>query len=377
MEANATLQAIRRGEVDAVVAGQKDGQVFTVRGAERAYRVLIESMNEGALTLTTDRVILFANTGFARLVKFPLQRVIGSSLERFLTLGDQARLRPLIKEAGPAGSKLQVTLNGDEGVLIPVQISLRRLARSGADSATLGLVVTDMTETRRHEDRLRALTNRVVQAHEAERGRVAFELHEHITQVLCAIVFRSQAMVGKLSAHNAAVKTEATLLSAMLVSAAHEAERISRNLRPSVLDQLGLVAGIRETTREFTRRTSVPVKLFCAALTPRLPAEVDLALYRILQEALKNVERHAQAGQVTVSLSQQGDCVRLAVDDDGVGFNAGLGRPSFDGNHRLGLLGMHERANHANGTLTVRSARRAGTEIEVRIPLGPVDFTTA
>lgn len=377
-EANEALQAIGRGEVDAVVvAGRKGRQVFTLQGAEHAYRVLIESMNEGALTLTADQAILYANAHFARMVKCPLERVIGSTLPRFLSADDQALLNPLMKQAGPAGSKLQVMLRRGDGGLIPVQISLRPLARGGASGATMGLVVTDMTEARRNEERLRALTNRVVQTQEAERGRVALELHDDITQLLCAIVFRSQTLMDKLSKHDGGLKAEAKELHAMLGEAATEVERISRNLRPSVLHQLGLVSVIRETTREFTARTGVPVTLDCAALSAALPVDTDLALYRILQEALKNVEKHAHASRVTVSLGRHEDTVRLAIDDDGIGFEPDL-RPGLRaGTAGLGLFGMRERAKHVSGMLTIRSGRHAGTGIEVRIPVGPVNLAAA
>ena len=101
-------------------------------------------------------------------------------------------------------------------------------------SATIGMVVTDMTEARRNEELLRALTHRVVQAQEAERGRVALELHDNITQLLCAILVRSQTLADKLPARDGPSKREAMKLREMLGQTAEEVERISRNLRPSV-----------------------------------------------------------------------------------------------------------------------------------------------
>src|SRR5881396_2227395 len=200
-EAQETLRAIRRGEVDAVVVAGKEGpQVFTLEGAEHAYRVLIESMNEGALALTADKMILYANQCFARMVKCPLEQVMGSSFRRFLSAEDRATLRPLLKRADKSGSKIQVLLNAGDGSQMPAQISIRPLAKNGFNRATIGMVVTDMTEARRNEEMLRALSHRQVQAQEAERGRVALELHDHITQLLCAILVRCQALADKLSA---------------------------------------------------------------------------------------------------------------------------------------------------------------------------------
>jgi PAS domain S-box-containing protein len=371
-EAEETLRAIRAGEVDSVVVAGKHGpQVFTLEGAGHAYRVLIESMNEGALTLTADKTILYANQCFAQMVKCPLEQVTGSSFRRFLSAEDRATLRPLIKRADKSGSKIQVLLNAGDGSQMPVQISIRRLPKNGFTRAPIGLVVTDMTAARRSEELLRTLTHRVVQAQETERGRVALELHDTITQMLCAILVRSEVLANKLPARHRRAKREAIKLHEIIGRTVEEVDRISRNLRPSVLDHLGLVAGLHDTSTEFTNRTGVSVKLVCVELTPRLPADTELALYRILQETLKNVEKHARARHVTVHLTKPGDIVQLTIHDDGKGFDPDHYPAGQKGRGGFGLLGMRERATYLGGILKVKSVRSAGTEIEIRIPLPP------
>ncbi len=375
-EAEDTLRAIRAGEVDAlVVSGKQGDQVFTLEGVGHAYRVLIESMNEGALTLTADTTILYANQCFARMVQRPLEQVIGGPLRRFLSIEDQTMLRPLLKRLGKFGCKARVSLNTADGPSMPVQISIRPLAGNGPGHATIGMVVTDMAEARRTEDLLRALTHRVVQAQEEERGRVALELHDNITQLLCAVLIRSQTLAEKLPARERPAKREAEKLRELLGQAASEVERISRNLRPSVLEHLGLVAVLCDTSREFSAHTSVPVKLNCVELAVRLPAAVELALYRIHQEALRNVERHARAHRVAVALRLRGACVELSIHDDGVGFDPSARPAGPNGELCLGLIGMRERANHVGGVLKVRTGRKAGTKIEVRIPLHQEEAT--
>jgi two-component system NarL family sensor kinase len=354
-----------------VAPGEKGGQVFTLEGADHAYRVLIECMNEGALTLTADKTILYANQCFARMVKCPLEQVIGGSFRRFISTEDRATLRPHVKRPGQSGSKIQVLLHAGDGSQMPALISIRPLKKSGSKGAAVGLVVTDMTEARRTEEQLRALTHRVVQVQEDERGRVALELHDTITQMLCAVLVRSQTLADKLPARNRPAKAEAMELHGIIGRTVTEVERISRNLRPSVLDHLGLVAGLHDTSTEFAARTGVSVKLICAELTPRLPADTELALYRILQETLKNVEKHACARHVTVTLTKPGDSVQLTINDDGIGFDQQHPPARRKGKGGFGLLGMRERASNVGGVLTVKSVRRAGTEIEVRISLPP------
>ena len=391
-EADETLRAIRIGEVDTVmVAGKEGSQVFTLEGAGHAYRMLIESMNEGALTLTAKGVILYANQCFARMVKRPLEQVLGSSFHHLLSAEDRATLRPLLKQADRSGSKIQVQLKAGDGSHIPAHLSIRPLAKNGSKSATFGIVVTDMTEARHNEEMLRALTHRVVQVQEAERGRVALELHDNITQHLCAVLARWAALANKLPARSpreiilaggsrataAAVSRgekasqgEVMKLSEMLGQTVEEVQRIARNLRPSVLDELGLVPALRATCTEFAKRTGVSLKLACKPLTARLPAEGELALYRILQNALENVEKHARARHVTVSLRQRA-FVQLAIKDDGIGFDPEHHAARRKGKGGLGLLSMRERATYVGGDFKIKSVRGAGTEIEVLIPLTP------
>jgi signal transduction histidine kinase len=227
-----------------------------------------------------------------------------------------------------------------------------------------------MTEARHNEERLRALTHRVVQVQEAERGRVALELHDNITQNLCAVLPRWQTLANKLPAHEKASRGEVMKLSELLGQTVEEVQRIARNLRSSVLDELGLVPALRATCTEFADRTGVSLKLACQPLTAQLPAEGELALYRILQNALENVEKHARARHVTVRLRQRA-FIQLTINDDGIGFNPEHHAARRKGKGGLGLLSMRERATYVGGDFKIKSVRGAGTKIEVLIPLPP------
>jgi signal transduction histidine kinase len=141
------------------------------------------------------------------------------------------------------------------------------------------------------------------------------------------------------------------------------------------LTELGLVAVLRDTTTEFAERTGVSVKLTCVELAARLPAEIELTLYRILQEALKNVEQHARAHHLTVRLTKLDAAVQLVIHDDGIGFDPEHLPARRNRTVALGLLSLRERAIYSGGTLKVKSVHRSGptktgTTIEVRIPLG-------
>ena len=234
-----------------VVAGRKGNHVFTLEGADHAYRVLIESMNEGALTLTSDHMVLFANQCFAKMVKSSLEQVIGSSFLRFLGPGDQLKLRPPGETAGTSGTKFQATLIARDGSQLPAQISIQRQLKNGPSGATIGMVVTDITEARRTEGLLRALAHRVVQVQETERQRVGFELHDNITQLLCAVAFRSQSLIDNLPADSGTSRGDAEKLRDMLGNIAEEVVRISHNLGPVALRHVGLVTALGDVRTEF------------------------------------------------------------------------------------------------------------------------------
>ena len=221
---------------------------------------------------------------------------------------------------------------------------------------------------RTSEEQLRTLANWAVQAQEDERAGLALTLHDNITQILSAIQIRSHTLLAKLPPSGAApAKREATKLRDMVGNAAEEVESISRNLRPGVLKDLGLVAVLRDASEKFVERTGVALQLDLAPLTKRLPDGVELALYRIFQLALDNVEKHAHAHHLTVGLKQSADFIQLTIKDDGVGFEPGSAARRSK-RSSLGLLRMRERANSLGGTLKVKSARNAGTEITVRMP---------
>jgi PAS domain S-box-containing protein len=371
-EAEETLRAIRSGGVDAlVVAGQDGPRIYTLEGAEHAYRSLIESMNEGALMLSADASILYANQRFARMVKLPLARVMGHSVHRFLSEADQEALKPLLKRVAKPAATIQVLLHATDDLQIPAQISVRRLAKNGPDSAIFSMVVTDVTEARRSERMLRSLSHSLLQAQEADRRRLAVELHDRASQGLGAVLMRLRLLGGNLPASAKALRGEVAEISELVGRAADVVEGISRKLRPSVLEILGLIPALRAAVATFVKRTGIAVKLACAGVPARLSTEAELVLYRVLEEALKNVEKHANARNVTVHLRQQGAVVQLVIRDDGVGFDPDHSPARRKKKNGMGLIGLRERAAYVGGALRITSTRGAGTEIKARIPLPP------
>jgi PAS domain S-box-containing protein len=352
-------------------------RVFTLKGAEHSYRVLIESMNEGALMLSPGALILYANGRFSRMIGRPLRRVLGCSFHRFLSDADQKALTQVLRRPARPVATLQVLLHAEDGSQLPAQVSVHRLAGAGSGGAAFSLVVTDMTEARLNETTLRRLSHSLFQGQETDRRRLANELHDRATQGLSALLIRLHLLARDLPADSTSLREEVAAIGKLVGETAEVVENISRNLRPSVLEILGLVPALRAASAGFLKRTGIATKLICSELPVRLSPDADLVLYRVHEEALQNVRQHANAHNVVTRLRQQGAAVVLSIRDDGVGLN-----PNRDPNQRatkkgLGLIGLRERAVYLGGTLEIKSIRGGGTEVAARIPLLPVTPTAA
>lgn len=218
----------------------------------------------------------------------------------------------------------------------------------------------DRLETERRESGRRALA-----AQEAERLRIARGLHDEVGQVLTGVLLQLDAVADAVASDR---RDELVETKQAVRQAVEEVRRISRELRPEMLEHLGLVSALTELTRTFSRLSGVSIDRRFAAELPPLTAEAELAVYRIAQESLTNIARHASAQRVTITLEPGVDSVVLLVADDGAGF-AGGAAPEGHG----GLRGMRERAVLVGGALAIEPRRDGGVEIRLEVPAAPVD----
>lgn len=225
-----------------------------------------------------------------------------------------------------------------------------------------GLVI-NIRERRLADAKLKELTQRVFDAQEEERGRVARELHDGISQILVGVKYALEIARRRVSQGDD--RAEETLAKGAdnLGQAIQEVRRISRDLRPGVLDDLGLGPAIKSLTDDFRTRTGVDVRFDTVVFRNRLDQDAKIALYRIAQEALTNVERHSGATRVDLDLRGHRAGATLRISDNG----AGLGERRAASNG-IGLRNMQERMDQLGGTLRVLSSR-TGTVIEAQVPL--------
>jgi signal transduction histidine kinase len=223
-------------------------------------------------------------------------------------------------------------------------------------------------ELRQKEMLRRQLMARGIALQEEERKRIARELHDQTSQRLTSIIM-TLSVLGEAKSLSE-VRAHARELRDTAAQTLEEVHNLALDLRPRLLDDLGLLAALRHYLKEFQNRSRIPVDLQVVGLGDRrLPPQVETALYRIAQEALTNVARHAQAHSVGVLLENRGTSVVLIVEDDGRGFDVLQVMGSHVHEKNLGLYGMRERASLLDGTLTIESDLETGTSVFVEVPL--------
>ena len=233
------------------------------------------------------------------------------------------------------------------------------------------VVSRDVTQRKAAEAASRELPRLIRDAQETERRRVARELHDSVNQILSAVKFRLQSVEEKLAPQEDAAWRDVLKAKAHLEKAMQEVRRISRNLRPSELDDLGLVPAVRTLTEEFADRSKVKVDLHFRNLPEKLPPDTELNLYRILQESLGNIERHARASEVAIELAMKGSLLCARIHDNGCGFDPQRTRAEGE-RPGMGLVDMRERAEFVGGRCALTSAPGNGTEIVIEMPLRSV-----
>ena len=222
-------------------------------------------------------------------------------------------------------------------------------------------------ERTRYAEQLRRVLDRTVQVQEAERRRIAKDIHDGVSQWVMGALYELQAARVRLSDQSAEADRHLIEAQQVLRQVKDEMRRVIYDLHPPLLESNGLVAALRSHLTEFQAHTPISCTFRVEGRPQRLPPPQELALYRIAQEALNNIARHAEAQQANVTLGFCSDHIYLRVTDNGRGFD--LEQTNNTDRTHLGLLGMHERATAVGGTLVIDTKPGRGTRIEARIPL--------
>jgi len=357
-------------------------------------RSLLGSLRDGAIATDQDGRVHFLNPRAEALTGWAHSEAIGKHVDEVYSIttfgGDRVHSQRMREPAAPGGplEKERFLLQRRDGSVIAVEEATAGFAQNASTGGTV-ILFLDVTQRLNNErqsgneaqisDRgemetarlantpaeLRALAAHLMTVHEEERSSVARELHDDLGQRIAALEFRLNRLLTKLADVSGDVREELRAATSQITGLASSVRNISRGLHSSVISDLGIVTALRSLVEQ-CRQHGEDVSIIARDIPEQLPLDLSVVLYRIVQEALRNVARHAAGARVVIGLISAGDELILSIDDSGPGFELTQARSSGG----IGLVSMQERARLAGGSLVMRSRPGQGTSIQVRVPLG-------
>ncbi|MCX6928799.1 MAG: PAS domain S-box protein, partial [Verrucomicrobia bacterium] len=367
-----TLQAIE------ALAAQAGGAIARIRAEQslRTSRQVLEKTIHGiqaAVFIVDARTTTIedCNPAATRMFGHSREEMIGQCTS--LLHLDEARweefrrqLQAAVKEKGSL-SEFELTLKRKDGSTITIEQNVVPIRNEAGDIVTWVAVIRDLTGRKRFETDLRQLSGHIIEAQEIERQRVARELHDSVNQVIASAKMRLRK-VGESARLNPAARERLLRCEELLVQALEENRRIAHNLRPTDLDALGLAEACRNFCRQFQARTGLVVKTRLARFAQRCPPATELNLFRIVQEAFNNIEKHARARTVRLQIAFRQGRLLLTIQDDGRGFDPTAVKSARWDRGGMGLTNIRERAALLGATCEVVTIPKQGTTVTVRVP---------
>jgi PAS domain S-box-containing protein len=350
-----------------------------LRENERRYRNLFSHAMDGILLLDIEGNVIDVNDSFARMHGYTTAELLRMNLRNLDTPETQALAPERIRRVLQGESLgFEIEQYHRDGHIMPLDVAASAIDIDG--KMYILAFHRDITERRRAEQELRrsqqelrGLSKAANEALEAERRRTARELHDELGQSLTALKMDLESLRGDLPPGQPELAERAQAMHALLDGTIAATRRIAADLRPLMLDDLGLAAALDWLTHNFSQHTGIATDLVIDNAVAQVPEPIASALYRITQESLTNVAKYAQAGMAEIRLELDGDWVQLLVRDDGRGIEAA----DQEKRGAFGLLGIRERVTLLGGEVTIKGVAGKGSELRARIPLAAAGAETA
>jgi len=364
----------RQARVSAIrdITGRKQAEEALRTSEEKFSKAFRLSPGPSLITRLRDGLVVEINDAFLEVSGYGRDQLVGRTTTELFwpSAADRAAVVAELEATGHVQGR-EVTIRTARGGPREFLFSAELIDLAG-EAHILG-VSMDITERKRAErelrasrEQLQALSRRLLAVQESERGSIARELHDEIGQALTAVKLNLQA-IGRV-APDPRVAAHVAEGVAVLDAAVEGARDLALDLRPSLLDDLGLIAAVRWYTTRLAERAGLQATFEADQLERRAPKEIETACFRVAQEALTNVARHARARAVRVELRRADPELVLVVTDDGVGFVPETVRGDAAPLRHLGLIGMEERVSLVGGRLAIESAPARGTTVRVWFP---------
>ena len=363
-ETEETLRAIRQYMVDAFIVSPADApKVLTLTEAHFPYQMMVESMNEGALTLIPDGTIFYSNQGFSQMLKTVPEKLIGVRFVDLVRPEDQIAFHALFSKDEGRG---EVCLLLPDGKHLPVQLSLYQLIQG--ESRGISIIVTDLSERVEAEERIRALAAQVTMAEQEERQRISQILHDDLQQSLFAIKTQlTMLMDDPKYSISPSMKDELKQVQRWVSDAIGITRSLSIDLSPVVLQSEGFDDAIHWLSSQMQTQHGLDVQVLGQESFQHFNQQMRLLLFQTVRELLFNIVKHAGALTATITLEQIDGKARITVSDEGKGFD--VEAVMNDPRSAHGLLIIQDRLTLMGCSIHTTSTPGQGTRVVIEAPL--------
>ena len=368
-ETEETLRAIRQYMVDAFVVTRSGGtEVVTLGNSEFPYRRMVESMNEGAVTLIPDGTIFYCNSRFSEMVRVDSEKLVGVRFKDLIRPEEQSAFEAIFTTAGRHGSRGEFCLQPPAGSCIPVQLSIYEL--EGDTASGVSIIATDITERIRAEEKIRALASQLSMAEQEERHRISQILHDDLQQRLFAIKTQLAFLMNDSDPQRtpASIREELKQVQRWLSDAIGITRSLSIDLSPIILQGEGLAEAILWLASQMKERHGLIVEMEAKDNLSNLDNHMRILLFQTIRELFFNVVKHAGTSQVTIRLEQVDEHARVTISDTGKGFD--VATVMNDSKTAHGLLVIQDRLGLMGCSMEITSEPGKGTRVVIEAPMG-------
>jgi PAS domain S-box-containing protein len=386
-EAEEVLSAIRSGRVDALMVSGSGGEmVYTLKGADYNYRILIETMTEGAIILTEDGMILYCNSRFAEMVKAPIEYVIGGSMIDFIEVFDKNRFAAILRQAVFETIREEMYIYSKNGNPIPALLSLRPI--SYGEMKSICMIVTDLTQQKKSEQKLKdnadelhnknielniraeqlsRLSSQLTLSEQFERRRLAKILHDHLQQLLVAAKIGLETIFHRKAEEQ---QKQVREIAGLLTESINASRSLTVELCPPILYESGLSQALEWLSSWMNEKYRFHVDLDIDKTAVPTSENMRILLFESVRELLFNVLKHAGVDSARVELiRKEEEYLKVIVSDVGVGFDSKkidqISNPNSGG---FGLFSMRERLSLMGGDFELTSTVGKGTIVTLTAP---------